>query len=161
MLEAIQNLTVGDIVKWLFIIGGFLSTFLEFSKIKVNPWSALFHFIGKAINKDVLEQIGEFRTEQDKLKADVNGLRKQMDAQEVAHEEDKVVTARIRILRFGDECRQHVRHSKEHWDQTMKDITKYEKYCELHPEFENNITVETSKYLKELYHKCLLENDFL
>ena len=71
MLEAIQNLTVGDIVKWLFIIGGFLSTFLEFSKIKVNPWSALFRLIGKAINKEVLEQIGEVKSEQGKLKSEV------------------------------------------------------------------------------------------
>lgn len=161
MLETIENLTVGDIVKWLLIIGGFLSVFLEFSKIKVNPWSAIFRLIGKAINKEVLEQIGEVKSEQGKLKAEVDGLREKMDAHEVTRQEEKIVEARIRILRFGDECREHVRHSKEHWDQTMRDITQYEKYCDAHPEFENNVTVETSKYLKELYHQCMVENDFL
>lgn len=161
MLETIQKLTIGDIVKWVLLVAGCLSTFLEFSKIKVNPWSALARLIGKAINKEVLEQLDEVKAKQSKLEADVDGIREDMSEQKIERQEEKIVEARIRILRFGDECREHVRHSKEHWDQTMRDITKYEQYCEAHPEFENNVTVETSKYLKELYHKCMVENDFL
>lgn len=162
MPETIKALTIGDVVTWLLLITGALSTVLEVSKIKVNPWSALARVIGGAINKDVLAQICDVKEEQGKLKADVDGLRQQLDAQDAASKEREIVNIRIRVLRFADECRvQHARHSKEHWDETMRDITRYENYCAAHPDFENNVTIETVKYLKEIYHKLLVENDFL
>jgi len=160
--EGFTGLTVGDVVTWMLLIASALSTILEISKIKINPWSALARLIGGAINKDVLTQLGEVKEEQGQIKADVDGLRQQLDAQDAASKEREIINIRIRVLRFADECRvQHARHSKEHWDETMRDITRYENYCAAHPDFENNVTVETVKYLKEIYHKLLIENDFL
>ena len=41
MVELLKNLTLGQIVQWAVLVMAALSTVLEFSKIKVNPWSAV------------------------------------------------------------------------------------------------------------------------
>lgn len=74
--------------------------------------------------------------------------------------EEKAVNCRARILRFGDECLHGERHTKDHFDQTLRDIAAYERYCEDHPEFENNVTELTSDRIKTIYRRCLDSNDF-
>ena len=54
-----------------------------------------------------------------------------------------------------------VRHTKEHFDQILRDITNYEQYCKDHPRFENNTTVMTSQRIKDIYEDCLEKADFL
>ena len=54
-----------------------------------------------------------------------------------------------------------VRHTKEHFDQILRDITSYERYCDDHPHFENNTTVLTSQRIKDIYEDCLAKADFL
>ena len=46
------------------------------------------------------------------------------------------------------------------WE-TLRDIAAYERYCEDHPEFENNVTELTSDRIKTIYRRCLDSNDFL
>lgn len=75
--------------------------------------------------------------------------------------EEKAVNCRARILRFGDECLHGERHTKDHFDQTLRDIAAYEQYCEDHPDFENNVTELTSDRIKEIYRHCLANDDFL
>lgn len=52
--------------------------------------------------------------------------------------QSEATTCRYRILRFNDEILHEQRHTKEHFDQILDDITRYEKYCDEHPEYENN-----------------------
>ena len=59
MVELLKNLTLGQIVQWAVLVMAALSTVLEFSKIKVNPWSAVGRFIGRAINKELSAEIAE------------------------------------------------------------------------------------------------------
>ena len=122
-------------------------TLLQVSKININPWSWLAKSIGKAINGEVISKV-------DKLERDLTKLRDTIDEREA-------VNCRTRILRFGDEVRHGERHSKDHFDQTLRDIVAYERYCEAHPDFLNNITEITSSRIKEIYRRCLEENDFL
>lgn len=61
----------------------------------------------------------------------------------------------------GDETIHGVRHTKEHFDQILRDITNYEQYCKDHPRFENNTTVLTSQRIKDIYEDCLAKADFL
>lgn len=49
----------------------------------------------------------------------------------------------------------------DHFDQTLRDIAAYERYCEDHSEFENNVTELTSDQIKTIYRRCLDSNDFL
>lgn len=84
-----------------------------------------------------------------------------INLQDDLHEQE-AIAARIRILRFGDEVLLHQHHTKEHFDQTLKDIEVYNRYCETHPYFENQITVETAKIIKKHYEDCLMgESEFL
>ena len=124
-----------------------LLTLLQIAPIRVNPWSAIAKAIGRALNGEVLDRV-------DKLERDLDALRS-------AAEEREAVSCRARILHFGDETLHGARHTKEHFDQILRDITNYEQYCEAHPHFENNTTVLTSTRIKDIYTRCLAQNDFL
>jgi hypothetical protein len=127
----------------LFVI---VLTFIQVSPIKVNPWSWLAKRIGKAINGEVLSKVGS-------LEKEVSTLRKDMT-------EQAVVTCRVRILRFGDELMQGTHHSKDCFDQTLRDIDAYEKYCREHPDFQNNVTCITVQHIKDVYNKLISDGDF-
>ena len=75
--------------------------------------------------------------------------------------ENEATTCRYRILRFNDEILHGQRHTKEHFDQILEDITRYEKYCEGHPEYENNKAVLAIDNITRVYRKCSDENAFL
>lgn len=125
----------------------FLLSLVEIAPIKINPWKALGRGIGRAINGEVLAKVSGLETEMLGIKNDI--------------EEQAAINCRARILRFGDEVLHCDKHSKDHFDQTLRDIDIYERYCETHPNFENNVTELTNKRIKEVYLKRLEENDFL
>ena len=116
---------------------------VEISPIKINPWS----WIGKVLNKDILHKL-------EKVEKDVAEVKREVG-------ESSAVTSRYRILRFDDEILHDVKHSKEHFDQILLDIDVYEKFCEEHPDFKNNLAVMAIKHIKEIYSKCSRENSFL
>lgn len=108
-------------------------TLVQVAPIRINPWSAIARTIGKALNADLNEK---------------------MDANEAK-------TARYRILRFDDEIRHKMRHSKEHFDQIIEDVDTYERYCQDHPSFPNGKAVSATDNVKRTYEKCKDENSFL
>lgn len=124
-----------------------LLTLLQIAPIKINPWTWLARTIGRAINGEVLKEVAS-------LRADVK-QNKEDDA------EQWVSLSRSHILRFGDELRRGVPHSKEHFDQILLDISKYEHYCENHPKYPNGKAIATITQIKKTYQKCLEENNFL
>lgn len=108
-------------------------TLVQVAPIRINPWSTIARVIGKALNADLNEK---------------------MDANEAK-------TARYRILRFDDEIRHKIRHSKEHFDQIIEDVDTYERYCQDHPRFPNGKAVSATDNVKRTYEKCKAENSFL
>ena len=124
-----------------------LMTIIQITPIKLNPWSWLGRCIGRAINSEVLEKVEALSQDVKKNKHD--------------DDEQWASLSRSHILRFGDELLHGVGHSKEHFDQILLDISKYEQYCEAHPEYLNNIAHATIKQIKKTYQKCLEENTFL
>lgn len=124
-----------------------LSMILQIAPIKINPWSWIAKKIGKALNGEVVEKV-------DNLERNVENLRNEC-------EEREATKCRARILRFGDEILHNVRHSKEHFDQVLLDITAYEQYCNEHPHFKNNVAMATIKRITEVYEECVENNDFL
>lgn len=75
--------------------------------------------------------------------------------------ENEATTCRYRILRFNDEVLHDQKHTKEHFDQILDDITRYELFCDEHPEYENNKAVLAIENIKRIYQKCSDENTFL
>ena len=130
------------------IVGVFATmTVLQVAPIKINPWTWIARAIGRAINAEVIAEVGS-------LKQEVQTIKKNT-------EEHEAKSARVRILRFGDEILHNVKHSQEHFNQVLLDITEYEEYCSHHPDFRNNVTGITTKRIMETYEKCLKGNDFL
>lgn len=136
-----------EILKWIF--GGMLalSGIVEITPIKWNPWSSALRWIGNKLNGDVIQQVGE-------LKEKVQGV---SDRQEEA----EAKSARVRILRFGDELYLGQKHSKEHFDNILADIKTYNDYCATHPRFENERTKITEAQIRSTYRRCLNEHSFL
>lgn len=128
---------------WGFVI----LSLIEISPLKVNPWRAIGKTIAKMINGEVLERIATLDTEIKQLRDDVA--------------EQAAISARARILRFGDEVMRGIRHTKDHFDQILRDIKVYDRYCKEHPEFENNVTEIVSARIKDVYAERLAKNDFL
>lgn len=91
----------------------------------------------------------------------MQNLSDKMDKLSKANGEGMAYTWRYRILRFNDEIIQEVRHTKEHFDQILEDIDNYEKFCKNNPDFPNNKAVLAIKNIKDVYDKCVEENDFL
>ena len=141
-------------------ISGILATLAMFSivievaPIKINPWSFLAKKIGKAMNSDVLDSIVT-------LDKKVNQLDSYVKQLEQAQLECEAKRARTRILRFGDEVRLNVKHSKDSFDEVLADITFYDTYCSNHPDFKNNRTKSTEKVIVDVYEECLRNDSFL
>lgn len=142
--------TVEEIKEIVMYSGGLtllLMTLIQITPIKINPWTWLGRVIGRAINGEVLDKVNS-------LSEDVKAL-KEEDAEQWAS------LSRSHILRFGDELLHGVPHSKEHFDQILLDISKYEDYCDEHPNYKNNIANATIRQIKNTYQKCLENNKFL
>lgn len=129
-------------------------TVIQIVPIKINPWSTVGRWLGRVINADINSKV-------DRLSKSIDELKKQNDMINHAIGEDRAITARVRILRFGDEVSRGIKHSKENFEQVLSDIDMYEKYCASHPKFKNNQTVMTTKVIKETYEMRLKNRDFI
>lgn len=140
-----------DNIRTILLCGGggflLLMTIIQITPIKINPWSWIAKRLGRAINGEVLEKVNKIDETVKEFKDE--------DAEQWAS------LSRTHILRFGDELLHGVAHSKEHFDQILVDISKYESYCKEHPDYLNNIANATIKQIKNTYQKCLEDNSFL
>ena len=150
IIAALEQITAGQ---WALALAA-LATLIEITPIKLDPWTALFRAIGKAMNKDIADKL-------DQQAKDVESLHTQTQNITDRLEQKDAEDARNHILRFGDEIKNKVRHSEEYFNQILEDITKYEQYCETHKDFKNARTVATVQIINEVYQKCLKEKDFL
>lgn len=157
-------MSISEIKEALAAGGGVLlalSLLIQFSSIEINPWSwvgkmckkALKAF-GRAINGELIEKVGSLEDKIGLLEQKTNALAER-------EEEKEAVQRRSQILRFGDELLRGVKHSKEHYDQILLDITAYEKYCETHKDFPNHVTILTTKNIENTYAHLLETNGFL
>lgn len=142
-----------SIVQWGLIGIATLMTVIEVSPIKINPWSA----IGRIVNSAVLDEIKSLKSEHVAGMNDVND--KIADLRNCL-EESEAKAARMRIQRFADEMYIDVRHSREHFDLILMDITAYNNYCEQHPGFINEKTRVAQDVITEAYEKCIRERSF-
>ena len=141
-----------EIAPWL-AIG---SVIVEVTPIKLNPWSWIAKKVGKAINGEVLADLGALKKKNGELEAAVENVK-------AALAEKDAKDARTAILRFGDELIFYPerKYSKDRFDEAAQRITEYDKYCEEHPEFPNHMTQSTSKLILEEYERRMTEHDFL
>lgn len=142
-MEQFDTIVQTGVVGILVILAGMI----KIPKIEINIWNLIGRTIGRSINKEVMDRV-------DVLSKEVDDLRKD-------EELERVRFARQRILRFNDEILFDQRHSKEHFDEILDDITLYENYCADHEDYENNKAVLAIGTIKEVYKRCLKTHDFL
>ena len=131
-----------------------LAGLIRIPKLEINIWTALAHVVGRALNGDVITKV-------DKLTSDVNQLSSDFDVHLKLEEEERVRNARQRILRFNDELLFRGNHTKEHYDEILEDIDRYEQYCLDHPDYRNNKAHRAISNIKNEYDKHLINHDFL
>lgn len=141
-------MTISELLSEYGVAGGvclvlFLSL-IEISPLKINPWGKLFGAFGRAINKEMLKELSDLKTEVKKVDERVSKMDERID-------ENNVIQCRSRILIFGDEVSHGQNHSREHFRQVLSDITSYNSYCHEHPEFQNDMTKITSKRIEDDY----------
>ena len=105
-------------------------------------------------DKKILEKLQSIGEEMGELREAIEDCQEQL-------KEERVIQARIRILRFADEILLGRKHTKDHFDQVMDDITRYEFYCANHPDFPNNITIASTEIIKQNFKESFEKNDFL
>lgn len=149
------------VIEWIesnplldFLIIFLIPTIFEVSKIKINPWTWLGRKIGLAINHDVINRL-------DEVDSRLDTLEKQQAETNEKNELKEAEDARTRILRTADDIRIEARHSKEFFDDVLRDCGKYEKYCADHERYPNHKAEASIKLINETYERCLRENSFL
>lgn len=147
MSEFVDQLSLSGVLGGGSAVLLLLLTLIQIAPIKVNPWTWLARKIGRALNGDTLDRL-------DTLEQDVKEMKQK-------NEEREAKKSRSSILRFGDEIRRGTRHSKEHFDQILLDISFYERYCDTHKDFENNIALMTIEKIKDTYRECIDKDSFL
>ena len=108
--------------------------------------------------KASLDEIGEKLDIQGKK---IDSLERSFARKEVEDEEKEAKAARRRILRADDEIRTKVKHSKDFFEDILRDIDYYENYCDTHPHFKNKCAESAIRNVSETYDQCKAENSFL
>ena len=148
--ELAKAISAGDAVLTVFII----LSLLQIAPIKINPWTWLAKQIGKAIN-------GEVMTEVQSLQKDLADVHTEIDKIQKAEEVRRADDTRNRILRFDDELRVHMKHSREFFDQILTDIDYYETYCDTHEHYKNSKAESAIKNIRHVYEIVKETNDFI
>ena len=120
---------------------------VEIAPIKVNPWSAIFRWIGKAVNGEVLGKL----------------VRLEARLDEHINTDDKrdADSHRVKILQFNNELLRSIDHTKEEFIEVLAEIDAYEHFCEDHPDYPNNRAVLAIENIRENYKERLKKHDFL
>ena len=122
------------------------SVVVQVAPIRIDPWTWLAKKIGRAMNGEMLSEIRTLRHDlSEHIKID---------------DERDAELRRSRILIFNDDLIHSRDHTQEHYVDILDDMTKYDKYCDLHPEFKNNRTVLASENIKSRYKSHMKHNDF-
>lgn len=103
----------------------------------------------------------DYRGKKNKIVLALEKINDKIDALQYTVDEREAVLARTHILRFNDEIYNDIHHSKEYFDQTLEDITTYERFCEAHPQFANTRTVLASQNIKDTYRELHDKHKFL
>lgn len=136
--------------------GGLLliMSLLQISKININPWTAVFGWIGRQLNHELFTKVAGLEKRMETIQTDVNTIREEGRER---HAKD----CRVRILHFADEIYLGTNHSQEHYKQILGDIKSYETYCNTHEDFENQIAAAAIRQIKSRYDLHIQQHDFL
>ncbi len=148
-IEKVLDYLVHNIAQILFIG----SLVIQISPIKINPWSALFKWLGKVITADSNKRIDSLIKKLEKTETSIIGLQKNIDE----NEKDRI---RWEVLDFANSCRNGKRHTKDEYQHIITLNTKYKDLLKRTKD-KNGVFEEEYKYIQKLYAERQEKNDFL
>ena len=129
---------------WTIII--IVSVFIQITPIKINPWSALFKWIGKIITGNACSKIDGLIDKVEKIEKDVK-----------TNEKDRI---RWEILDFANSCRNNRKHTRDEFQHIVALNDKYKRLLSETNDSNGVFEVEYN-YIQDLYAERLEKNDFL
>jgi len=141
---------IKDIVDWignhLWTIIIVISIFIQITPIKINPWSALFKWIGKTITGNACSKIDGLMEKVEKIEKDVK-----------TNEKDRI---RWEILDFANSCRNNRKHTRDEFQHIVALNDKYKRLLKETNDTNGVFEVEYN-YIQDMYAERLEKNDFL
>ena len=131
-----------------------LMTVIQIAPIKINPWSAIAKWLGKAINTDVLHEL-------DDVKKGQKDTKEALEEHIRMDDERNADSHRQRILQFNNELLRDIPHTEEDFIEILAEIDFYEDYCQTHPEYKNNRAIHAIGHIGRVYDERLQKHDFL
>lgn len=148
-------------------IGGIVALFIvvilsaiQASKLEMNPWSWIFKEIGKLVNQDIMEKLNRLEEETKKSTEIVSEEIAVLREEETIIVKKDVKRLRWNIIEFADELRMDIKHSEEHFNHILDDISDYDYYCHQF-EIENEKINASVDLIQTTYQECLKENKFI
>jgi hypothetical protein len=129
---------------WTIII--VVSVFIQITPIKINPWSALFNWIGKTITGNACSKIDGLIDKVGKIEKDVK-----------TNEKDRI---RWEILDFANSCRNNRKHTRDEFQHIVALNDKYKRLLKETNDSNGVFEVEYN-YIQDMYAERLEKNDFL
>lgn len=146
-------MTIGAILGWIVVALGGLGTIVEVTKIKINPWSSLFKWIGKKMNEEVMEEIKDLK------KSDEEICKKQAEI-ERQQAIDTADTIKAEVFSFYNECKRGLKHSEAEFNHIAQQNKKYLAIIEVTKE-PNGVYEAEYEYIMEIFKEAMAKNDFL
>lgn len=137
---------IGDSAGPVALILGGLSLFVEVSKIKINPITAILSWMGERINGNLTKTV-------EKLETKVDALDEKSDMNEI----DRI---RWEILDFANSCRNGHLHTKDEFTHIIALNQKYHDILDKRDMTNGQIDLEYA-YIVKIYKHCQEKNSFL
>ena len=131
-----------------------LLSLVEVSPIKINPWSGLAKWLGRAFNAEVLADLKAVQKAQ-------QDTRSALDKHQAADDEYKAECHRAALLAFNTSLLRGELHTQEDFFDAFRHIDQYEGYCRNHPGYKNNRASHAIANIGRVYDERLKARDFL
>lgn len=122
---------------------------------------ALISGIGFLMSRTKAWILSAVKDEFSRLDGKIDGIANKQDAMETKMERGRADDARRMILNYNDELLRKIDHSKESFDQILRDVDEYERYSKHHPDYPNNQAISAIGNIKRCYQRCLDDSSFL
>ncbi len=141
-------------------LGIFILSIIEVTPIKINPWSALFGWIGKKANKEVIDRLDKTDKRIDGVDGRIDGLDKRLDEHIVNSLETELKQRRMAILDFSSSLIRGMNYHKEKYDFMIAECDSYEKYCNEN-DIVNGVATASIAEIRRIYGERLRTGSFL
>jgi len=157
-------MSAGQIIAWGAGAIGFLSVFIEVSKIKINPISAVLGWLGKKMTAPLSEEIKKNQKETNEELKQINEKQQELEEkiEELSLQEalDVADSIKTQIFSFYHELKKPgIRHSEAEFNQIIALNERYEKIIERTKQ-QNGVYAAEYAYITQVFHHCQETNDF-